>query len=294
MTRPRLSDRLGNAVFTGAMRLAQALPYRRRVALMGWIFAHVLAPVAGWRRRIRANLAHAMPDLPPAQIRRLLRAVPDNAGRAMAETYSGAEFLSHIQAEDRLEGPGLAQLENAAETGRPVVLAAAHFGNYDAIRAALLGRGWQVGGLYRPMNNPFFNRHYIAAIERIGKPLFPRGRKGLAAMLKFLRGGGMLAIGFDQYVHEGVLLRFFDKPTMTALTPAELALKYGALLIPITAIRQQDGLNFRIHVSAPPPEATPEAMMQALNDNLEALIRAHPGQWLWAHRRWKNDPSVGY
>lgn len=290
--RPTLSDRIGNAAFAGVMRLAQALPYRRRVALMGWVMAHVLAPLAGWRGRIRRNLAHAMPDLPPAQVRRLLRAVPDNAGRAMAETYSGTEFLAHIQAQDRLEGPGLAALETAAAAGRPVVLAGAHFGNYDAMRAALLARGWPVGGLYRPMNNPLFNRHYVAAIEGIGQPLFPRGRRGLAAMLKFLRGGGLLAIGFDQFVHDGAMLRFFDRPTATSLTPAELALKYDALLVPVAAIRQPDGLNFRIHVGAPIARAAPEVMMQALNDDLEALIRRHPGQWLWAHRRWKQEPGL--
>ena len=287
--RPALPDRISNAAFSGLMRLAQALPYPRRVALMGWLFSHILAPLAGWRRRIRANLAHAMPGLPAHEVRRLTRAVPDNAGRAMAETYSGAEFLAHIRAGSPLEGPGVAALEQAAAEGRPVVLAAAHFGNYDAMRAALLARGWSVGGLYRPMNNPFFNRHYVAAIEAIGKPLFPRGRKGLAEMLKFLRGGGMLAIGIDQYVQDGTMLRFFGQPTLTALTPAELALRHHAPLIPITAIRQPDGLNFRIHVGEAIPEAAPEAMMQALNDDLEALVRRHPGQWLWAHRRWKQD-----
>ena len=282
-----LRDQLANMAFSTLMRLAQALPYPRRVALMGWLFAHVLGPLAGWRGRIRANLALALPDLPPAQVRALTRAVPDNAGRAMAETYSGAAFLAHVQAEDRLEGPGLPALEEAAAARRPVVLAAAHFGNYDAMRAALLGRGWPVGGLYRPMNNALFNHHYVAAIEAIGQPLFPRGRKGLAAMLKFLRGGGMLALAIDQFVQDGATLRFFGQPTLTTLTPAELAQKYDALLVPIAAIRQPDGLSFRIHVGAPIAEGPPEARMQALNDDLEALIRRHPGQWLWAHRRWK-------
>jgi len=28
-------------------------------------------------------------------------------------------------------------------------------------------------------------------------------------------------------------------------------------------------------------------MTQALNDSLEAVVRAHPEQWFWIHRRWK-------
>lgn len=29
-------------------------------------------------------------------------------------------------------------------------------------------------------------------------------------------------------------------------------------------------------------------MTQALNDQLEAMIRKHMDQWLWIHRRWKD------
>lgn len=289
MAEPRdsLADRISDAAFRGLMALAGLLPYPRRVAAMGWLVAHLLAPLAGWRTRIRTNLALAMPELPEAEIRRLTRAVPDNAGRALAEIYAGDRFLDRIRAADPLEGPGLPVLEAAAAEGRPVVLAVAHFGNYDAMRAALAARGWPVGALYRPMRNALFNRHYIPAMQAIAQPLFPRGRAGLAAMLRFLRGGGFLCLGFDQYDQNGTTLRFFGQPTQTVLTPAELAIRYGAPLVPVAAIRQPDGLSFRVHLGTPVPPGEPAAMMQALNDDLEALIRRHPEQWFWVHRRWK-------
>lgn len=284
-----LPDRLASAAFRLLVAVLGLLPYPRRIAAMGWLFAHVLGPLAGWRRRIRDNLALARPDLPAAEIRRLTRAVPDNAGRALAEIYSGAEFTARVTASDPLGGPGLPALEAAAAARRPVILACAHFGNYDAMRAAIAARGWPVGALYRPMNNAAFNAHYIPAMQAIAQPLFPRsGRAGLAGMIRFLRAGGMLCLGFDQYDRHGATLRLFGLPTETVLTPAELALKYGALLVPITAIRQPDGLSFRVQVGAPVAPGDPAAMMQALNDDLEALVRAHMDQWFWVHRRWKN------
>ena len=284
---PSLTDRLASGAFAALMRLAALLPYPRRIAAAGWVMAHVIAPLAGWRRRIRDNLALARPDLTGAQVRALTLAVPDNAGRALAEIYSGAEFTDRIARADPLEGPGLPLLEQAAESGRPVILACAHFGNYDAMRAALAARGWPVGALYRPMNNQAFNQHYIPAIEAIAQPLFPRSRAGMGAMLRFLKGGGFLALGFDQHAHDAPVLRFFGLPSRTVLTPAELALRYDAPLIPIAGIRQPDGLSFRIHVGDPIPPGTPEQMMQALNDDLESLVRRHMDQWFWIHRRWK-------
>ena len=284
---PTLTDRAASAAFLGLMRLAALLPYPRRIAAVGWVFSRLLAPLAGWRRRIRANLALACPELSRAEVERIAREVPDNAGRALAEIYSGPEFTARIVAADPLEGPGVPVLEAAAAEGRPVILACAHFGNYDAMRAALRARGWPVGALYRPMNNAAFNRHYIPAMEAIAAPIFPRGRAGLGQMLRFLKSGGFLCLGFDQYVRDGATLSFFGLPTETVTTPAELALRYGAVLVPINAIRQPDGLSFRVRAGAPIPPGDPAAMMQALNDDLEALVRAHMGQWFWVHRRWK-------
>lgn len=284
---PSVMDRVANSAFLAIIAMARLLPYDRRIPAMGWVFSRVIAPVAGWRTRIRDNLHLARPDLTKPEVEALVRAVPDNAGRSLAEIYAGEEFTRRIHDDDPLEGPGLPALEAAFEEGRPVILACAHFGNYDAMRAALSGRGWPVGALYRPMNNQAFNRHYIPAITAIAEPIFPRGRSGFAAMLRFLKGGGGLALGFDQYLRDGAELRFFDLPTKTVLTPAELAARYDALLVPISGIRQPDGLSFRVHVGAPVEQDEPHRMMQALNDDLERLIRQHMDQWFWIHRRWK-------
>ncbi|WP_407920735.1 lysophospholipid acyltransferase family protein [Frigidibacter oleivorans] len=286
LPRPGLADRASDAALRGLLGLGRMLPYRRRVPLTGWMTAHLVAPLAGWRGRIRDNLAHVWPDLPEAELRRMLVAVPDNIGRTVAELYSGQEFVDRVRAIP-LEGPGAATLAAAHEAQRPVVLVTGHFGNYDVARAALIARGYRVGGLYKPMKNRLFDAHYIRAISSLGEPLFPRGSKGLAGMVRFLRSGGMLGIVVDQHMMHGLPLTFFGQVAMTATSAADLALKYDALLVPIYGIRQPDGLSFRIRVEAPVPPGTPAEMTQALNDSLEAQVRAHPGQWFWVHRRWK-------
>ncbi len=262
------------------------LPYALRVPLCGWVMARVIAPVAGYRARVRDNLALVMPGLPKTEIARLERAVPDNVGRTIIEIYSGAEFTARVAATPPT-GAGLAALDAAHSAGRPVILVTGHFGNYDASRAALIARGFRVGALYRPMKNRFFNAHYVQAISKIGTPLFPRGRAGLSDMVRHLKSGGMLGLVIDQHMHHGAPLTFFGISAQTALSAAELALKYDALLVPTYAIRLPDGLNFKIVVEAPIAVDTPEKMTQALNDSLETLVRGHLDQWFWIHRRWK-------
>ncbi|MEY4983680.1 MAG: hypothetical protein RIR62_1946 [Pseudomonadota bacterium] len=280
------TDRLIRAVIWLMLRL----PWRARLGLAAFVLSRIVSPLAGYGERVRQNLALIMPDMPVAEVRRMMRAVPANLGRTLAELYSGQEFVARV-AREPLRGAGVAALEEAHRTRRPVMLVTGHIGNYDAVRGALIRKGYAVGGLYREMGNPFFNAHYVAAISRIGTPLFPRGRKGLAEMVRFLRGGGMVGLVLDQHMGDGAPLSFMGRPAMTALSAAEMALRYDALVVPTYGLRRPDG-GFDIVIEAPVPPSTPEAMTQALNDSLEVHVRANMDQWLWIHRRWKGDPEA--
>jgi len=281
-----LGDWIVDRLLRGLIGVMLLLPYSARVATMGWIMARIVSPVAGYDRRIRANLAHVMPDLPEAEVKRLMRAVPDNVGRTVIEIYSGEAFVDRIR-DLPLTGPGATALEEAHAKQRPVVLVTGHFGNYDAPRAALIARGYRVGALYKPMKNAHFNDHYERSIGAIGQPIFPRGRQGYGRLLRFLKSGGMAGFLVDQFMHHGTPLNFFGQPAPTALSAADLALRYDALLVPIYGVRQPDGVSFELIVEPPIPHTTAEEMTQALNDSLEAITRQYMDQWFWIHRRWK-------
>ncbi|MBA4350234.1 MAG: lauroyl acyltransferase [Rhodobacter sp.] len=287
----RLGHWLTDCLIRGAIWLMLRLPFDARRRLAAFLMTRVVAPIGGYRARIRENLALIRPDLTEAEVRQMELAVPRSIGRTLAELYSGPDFVARV-AREPLQGAGVAALEEAHRTRRPVLLVTGHLGNYDAIRGGLIARGYRVGGLYRPMDNAFFNEHYVAAISRIGTPLFPRGRKGLADMLRFLKGGGMVGVVLDQAMGDGAMLRFFGKPALTSLSPAEMALRYDALILPTYGIRRPDG-GFDMIVEAPIPHSTAEEMTQALNNSLEAQVRAHMDQWLWTHRRWKMGNRTG-
>lgn len=276
-----------NLFLRALIGLALAMPYAARVRTMGWLVERVVSPLAGYPKRIRANLAHVLPDLPEEEIARLCRAVPNNAGRTLIELYSGTQFTDRAKQAD-ITGPGYAALEQARTEGRPVILVTGHFGNYDVSRAALIAKGHNMGALYRRMSNPWFNAHYVRSISTIGTPMFEQGRKGMTQMVRHIKSGGVLGILTDLHAHGGARLSFFGKPAITSLITAELALKYNAALIPVYAVRQDNGLDFTIIVQDEIAHSDAETMTQQVNDGLEDLVRAHMNQWFWIHRRWKN------
>lgn len=282
----RAGQYTANLILSAPLKLALCLPYRPRVWLMGAMMSRVLAPLLGYRKRVRDNLDLVWADLPEADKRRLARQVPENFGRTLVEIYSGAQLKDHL-ADTKPEGPGVAALEQAHAEGRPVILVSGHFGNHDAVRATVSRDFSPVGALYRPLDNSYFNEHWEAAIESVAEPAFARGRRGLAQMVKYLRSGNIIALLVDQHVSDGADLTFFGHPARTTLSAAEMALKYNALVLPVFGVRQPDGYGFRAIIQDEIPHASAEDMAQAMNDALEAMVRQHPEQWFWVHRRWK-------
>jgi KDO2-lipid IV(A) lauroyltransferase len=228
------------------------------------------------------------PDMSEAERNRITRAVLDNVGRVVMENYATADQMQRAR-DWQPEGPGWEPAEAARRAGRPILFISGHFGNYQAGRAALNGRGYAMGGLYRPLNNEFLNDHYIATIADVGGGAFTRDRRGLAGFVRHLRSGAQGAILIDQYLFDGRIFEFLGHPAPTSTAAAEMALKYDALLIPIYSTRTETGLDFRIELEAPIPHSDAETMTMALNDSLAARVRASPEQWFWVHNRWKPE-----
>jgi KDO2-lipid IV(A) lauroyltransferase len=277
-------DRIARAMIAVLLRM----PHRARVATMGWIARNLVGPLSGYTRRARQNLAYVWPDMPKVKRRQIARSVMDNAGRVIIENYAAADQLARAATWDT-HGPGLAPARQALAEGRPILFVSGHFGNYQAARAAMNVRGFCLGGLYRPLNNGYFNDHYVRTVEAVGGPAFARGRRGLASFMRHVKEGGHGALLIDQYYGDGVLVDFLGKPAPTAQSVGEIALKFNALVVPIYARRLENGVDFDVLLEAPVPHSDAATMTQSLMDSLSAQVRERPEQWFWVHRRWKPD-----
>lgn len=282
-----LSERIVGTLLFLPVLLTRFLPYRWRVPLAGWVASRVIAPLAGYRKRVRDNLKFACPELPEAEVERLVRAVPDQVGRFMIELYS-PDFADHIRPV-KTYGPGIQILQDAQAEGKPCVIMSAHLGNFNAARVGILDNGIGTAGyLYRNMSNRAFNAHYVGAMGAVSQPMFEQSRRGMMQMIKHLKDGKVLGILGDLNVHDGMPLDYFGKPALTSISGPELALKYGAPLVPIWGIRAENGIDFEIIFEDEIPHSDPLTMAREFNARLEAMVRKHMDQWFWIHRRWKD------
>ena len=287
--KPTIGDFIENFFARTVLGSALLLPYIARVRVVGWMVSRLVAPIAGWNKRVYDNLALTMPELPDAEVKRIARRVTNNVGRTLIEIYSGDEFIERTN-DSPIVGPGAGALE--ANKGKPAVLVTAHMGNYDVVRGKLSRAGYPMGALYKPMKNPRFQVHYLNAISRIATPVFPTDGRGIAGLIKMLKSGGNIGIVADVASTRAPVLNFFGQPAHTPLSAAEWALKYDAAMIPVFGIREADGLSFHVHVASPIPHSNAEEMMQRYNDEVESIVREYPDQWFWVHKRWKLAKGV--
>ena len=289
---PKQTGSLAEWLTDGAIRVlirsARTLPLAMRLQFMGWFMRRVLAPLTGYQKRALANLDYIYPEKPSNEKLKIARGAADNAGRTFIENYDILALRKRLE-KAKITGPGFAAALEAKDSGTPVVFVTGHYGNFEAPRAALVAQGFKIGGLYRPMANPYFNQHYAQNMHDLSGPVFEQGRKGTLGLLRHIRQGGMAVLLFDIYDGAGAPLPFLGKPAPTVTSVADIALKTQAVVIPFFGIRRANGVDFDIVLEEPIAPNAPLQMMQQITQRLEKRIEEDPKQWFWIHRRWKPD-----
>ena len=245
----------------------------------------------------RENLAAAFPDMGVEKREAIIRAMWDNLGRVLAE-YGHHDELNWRRPAPRIEFTGLENLAAAKARGKGMLFISGHFANWEIMATALRDWGIMGASAVRPTNNPYVNAWLHKYRTRNGMPeLVSKGAAGTRRIFTLLRKGESICMLVDQRTSEGIPAPFFGRDALTTATPAALALKLGALIVPISNERL-GGAHFLVHVH-PVIEAPHTgnadgdlvAVTTAINAFVEACVRKRPEQWLWIHRRW-TDPNA--
>lgn len=260
----------------------------------GWLLRRI-GPLLRAHRVARRNLEIAYPDWPPIEIAATLDGMWENLGRNIGEFPHLRTMLADP---DAVEVRGVETIEALHRAGRSVIFVGAHLANWEIAPAVALRCGFTVDYFYRAPNNPWIDR--LLARRRIDPAgaLIPKGAEGGRRALAALKAGRSLGVLVDQKMNEGIEARFFGRPAMTTPAFAQLALRFGLPVVPIR-FERLGGPRFRVTVDQP-LEIVPSgdraadvaALVQRVNDHIEAWVRERPAQWFWVHRRWRERPAA--
>jgi Kdo2-lipid IVA lauroyltransferase/acyltransferase len=243
------------------------------------------------RRVAMRNLEMALPELDAAGHARIV----DGVFRSLARLLVGFAWFPKIRGDNVSEWiryEGFEHYTAALRQGRGVLFATAHLGNWElsAFAHALLSNPMHI--VVRPLDNPRIDalvarRRALSGNRVIEKKDFARG------ILRALGANEAVGILVDQNTSadEGVFVDFFGVPACAGAGFAKIAARSGAPVIPGFALWSEEERRY-VLLFYPPVEMSghPEEDMRRLHQVLEKVIREHPDQWLWIHRRWKTRP----
>lgn len=253
------------------------------------------------RRIAERNLELALPGTSPKQREAIVKGTFTNLGRMLADSskfgsYSREDLERLVRFDFTSEQEAEHDRIRAARRGG--ILLSPHLGNWEMLVFAYSAMYEPISYLARPLDNPLIEEMTHETRTRFGnRPINKSNSVGEA--VKVLREGNILGVLADVNAHpkEGVFVPFFGIEACTSAGPALLAMRTNAVIIPIACIWDESAESYRVvqgKVIEPAATGNREADIlsttAAFTNEVEKLVRNHPEQWLWIHKRWKTRP----
>lgn len=279
------------------MRPPAPLPLRI-VQRLGAAAGTLLGTVLGYRRSVTMdNLHNAFPEFDEHKLRDIARGSFRSVGTALFEFV----YFPRLDSKriNELVQIGNAELvERVFSRGKGIILLTAHFGNWELLAQSVPARtGIPVHVIVKLQSNRRVDKHindWRTMLGNIAVPMENSVRELLKA-LKEKKAVGM--VGDQAAAKESNVVRFFGRDVQTFEGPAMFSLKMGAPLLVGFAVRQPNGTYVAEFHEVPSDDLgayTPQNVTELTRRHVaitEAVIREHPEQWMWMHKRWKHVPS---
>jgi KDO2-lipid IV(A) lauroyltransferase len=200
---------------------------------------------------------------------------------------------------------GLENFLAAEQAGKGVLILTGHFSAWELAPFAQARFGHPLSFLAREVDNPMVDALVTSYRTLSGnKPI--EKNQSARAVLRVLADGGTVGILADQNTipEEGVFVDFFGIPACTTTGIARMALHTGAAVVPGYLLWDAPLGKYRlrfdpaVELSRKGNVAGKDYTEEDVKENtarftrvIEDVVRKHPEQWVWVHKRWKTRPA---
>ena len=261
---------------------------------LGEIIGKYFGPLFRKKTIAKKNILIAFPDFNEKSINEMIERMWKNIGRIFGEYIHINKFSIIDNNKKKIVFANRNNVEILKKNNKPIVFFSGHFANFELMAKCLQELGFNIGAIYRPLNNIFLNpimefirKKYICPIQ------IEKGSNGTKKLIKHISTNNPLALMVDQRLSSSIRVPFFDQPATTTITPAQLAIKYEALLVPVF-LKRLEKTNFEFFIEEPLiTKITNDYdkdifnITQVMNIKVEEFIKRDPAHWLWSHDRWK-------
>jgi len=241
---------------------------------------------------VKKNLKIAFPSLSIKERNTLAKQVYKNFAEFFEDTI---DYTKHPEKMNKINVKNEHFILNALQSGKPVVIMSAHFGNWELGPRFIAGKYTKIAAIMREIENEKINKFFLKVRSHPNIKVIYR-KKAAKEMLKaMLREKRALGILIDQYTRSknAVKVKFFKPDTVFNPAISKIAKATGANVVPVFCYK--DNGEYTLEFSEPRvfdrKKDTIESFTQWQADMIEKTIRRHPDQYYWFHNRWKEPKT---
>jgi len=280
------------------LKILGALPRRVARAFAASVTSLLFSLLPKLRKTAEFNLRLAFPDWTDTQRKDVTRKMVRNLGWMAAE-FARFPRLTKESIEKTVILEGHENFLEGQRRGKGVLYLTGHIGAWELSSFAHALYGYPLHYMARPLDNKridaLVNQYRCSSGN---KPIYKN--ESARVMLKILKDHGTVGILADQNTmpEEGVFVDFFGKLACTTTGLARVALHTGAAVVPGYAYWDETIQKYRLRFEPPvelirtgDTERDVFENTQRFAKVIEGIIRKHPDQWVWVHKRWKTRPK---
>lgn len=227
------------------------------------------------------------PEATPSE---LVPKIFENVGRSMLESLNLKPFLRapypHVSC------PQWDTIEAWTKDERPIIALTAHVGNWDLLAAYTIARGIPLSTVGKEARNPALQVALRAMREAYGIDTIWRSDKsGVKRIVSCFKERRVMAALIDQDTRvDSVFVPFFGSPVKTPSALVDLGKRFNVRFVSAFMVRVK-GTQFEVHTRELDSSRSTQEILEQYHAHLEEVIRAHPEQWVWFHKRWRSAPD---
>lgn len=286
----RVRYRIGEYALRGLVGLLPWVPYRGLVSFTTFGAWMTFCLLWKYRKRMEENVITALGDEIVSRVDRkaLIWKAWKNFARGVLETCA-VMHLSKESIVSTVAMEGEEHLKQALAKCKGVLALSAHLGAFTMIGPRVAAAGYPFSIVVKQPNDEHFARYIddLRAQKGIQTISAKPRKEAVRGILKSLRENRIVVVIADEFKSGEVTVEFMGQQSPAPRGPATLALRTGAVTLPMFMTWRPDGsLCLLIEPEISPIrldnlENSVAATTALFTRHLESVIRRYPEQWNW-------------
>ena len=289
-------DRMTAATYFTGWWIVRTLPEKSAYKLFDLIADFVYQRNGKSVKRLRSNLARTQPKLNPAELDNLTQTAMRSYMRYWCDTFRFPDWSpERVRETVTVTNEHLLLDAITAKTG--VIVSLPHAGNWDHAGAYFCAKGINLVTVAEHLKPEKLFLKFLIYRQAMGMEVLPLDGRVLGTLAQRLRQGALVALVADRDLsRSGIDVNFFGGPARMPAGPALLAMKTSAPLITAFVSYTHTGIHIEFNEVAIPASGSEEQRVsrtvQAMADQFENGIAAHPQDWHMLQRIWTDGDFV--